>query len=107
MLVLVNELTVSAAMPKSHNLMWPAVLIRIFDGFTSAVNIMGDQDYKMLSSAVHNEYIDIPLCIPRCKTYIDIPLNVVCIPRCKTYIDIPLNVVCIPRCKTLRLAFRK
>ena len=78
MLVLVNELTVSAAIPKSHNLMWPAVLIRIFDGFTSVVNIMADQDYKMLSSTVHNEYI-----------------------------DIPFSVVCIPRCKTLRLAFRK
>lgn len=35
MLVLVKELTVSAAMPKSHSLISPDLLIRMLDGFTS------------------------------------------------------------------------
>ena len=77
MLVLVKELTVSAAMPKSHSLTSPDLLIRMLDGFTSVAMLWRRRRRERRGRRRRLKQSD------------------------------TVQWVAIPRCNTLRLAFRK
>ena len=85
MLVLVKELTVSAAMPKSHSLTSPDVLIRMLDGFTSVAVEEKEEEEEEEEEEEGEEGEE----------------------EEEAEASDTARWVPIPRCRTLRLAFRK